>query len=90
MPKQLFTNNSKFAATNEDLVVMVKKLANEIKNIKRETSHLKKTGGSGTSQVNGDPTLCPHCKKERYNAPDAGFDHTKNKDKRPPIWKSWL
>ena len=30
--KQLVTNNSKIAATNKDLVVMVKKLSNNIKN----------------------------------------------------------
>ena len=48
--KQMVSNNSKLAATNEDLVAMVKKLSNKIKNLERETSCLKKTGGSGASQ----------------------------------------
>ena len=55
--EQLVDNNSKLAATNEDLVAMVKKLSNEINNLERETSHLKKTGCSRASQVKRDPTL---------------------------------
>ena len=55
--EQLVANKSKLAATNEDLVAMVKKISNEINNLERETSHLKKTGCSGASQVKRDPTL---------------------------------
>ena len=55
--EQLVTNNSKLAATNKDLVAMAKKLSNEIKNLERETSRLKKTGGSGASQGKRDLTL---------------------------------
>ena len=65
--EQLVANNTKIAATNENLVAIVKKLANDIKNIERETSRLKKTGRHGK----GDPTLCPHCKKEGYHAAEA-------------------
>ena len=67
-----------------------KKLSNEIKNIEREISRLKKTGGSGKSQGKRNPTLCPHCKKEGYYVPDVCFELANNKDKRPPGWKIWL
>ena len=56
--EKLVANNTKIAATNENLVAIVKKLTNEIKYIERETSRLKK-GGQGKQ----DPTLCPHCKE---------------------------
>ena len=83
-------NNAKLAATNEDLVAIVKKLSNEIKNIERETYRLKKTGNSGASQGKRDPTLCPHFKKEGYHKPDSWFELVNNKDKHPPGWKRWL
>ena len=72
-------NNTKLAATNEDLVTIVKKL----KNLEREIACLKKTGGQGK----WDPTLFPHCKKEGYHASEACFELVKNKDKRPTGWK---
>ena len=78
-------NNTKLAATNKNLVAMVKKLTNEIKNLKRETSCLKKGGQSGWG-----PTLCHHCKKEGYHAPEACYELVKNKDKRPHGWRSSL
>ena len=80
---KLVANNTKLAATNKDLVAIVKKLTNEIKNLERETSRLKKTGGKGKRER----TLCPHCKKEVYNAAEACFELVKNKDKRPTGWK---
>ena len=40
----------KFAATNEVLVAIVKQLSYDIKNLGRETYHLKKMGGRGESQ----------------------------------------
>ena len=83
---QLVANNTKLADANENLVAIVKKLANDIKNIERETSRLKKTGRHGK----GDPTLCPHCKKEGYHAAEACFKIVKNKDKHPTGWKSSL
>ena len=76
--EQQVANNAKLAATNENLVAIVKQLSNEIKNIKRETYCLKKTG------------VIPHCKKEGYNSPDACFELSNNKNKRPTGWKSWL
>ena len=48
--EQLVTNDYKLAATNEDLVAVVKQLSNKIKNPEKETSRFKKTGGSGASQ----------------------------------------
>ena len=86
----MVANNSKLAATNKDLVELVKKISNEIKNIEREPYRLKKTGGSGESQGKRDLTLCPHCKKEGYHATNECFDIAKKKDKRPPGWKIWL
>ena len=90
MLEQLVVNESKLATNNEDLVAMVQKLSNKIKNIERETSYLKKMGASRASQGNRDPNLCPHCKKEGYRAPDACFELAQNKEKRPPGWKIWL
>ena len=55
--EQIVANNSKLAAINEELVVIVKKISNENKDLQRETYHLKKTGGSGAAQGNKDPTL---------------------------------
>ena len=50
--KKLVTNNTKLAATNENLVAIVKKLTNDIKYLERETARLKKGG-----QRKRDPTL---------------------------------
>ena len=57
--EQLVTNNAMLAATNDELVAIIKKLSNKINNLKRETSRLNKIG----VQVKRDQTLCPHCKK---------------------------
>ena len=84
--EQLVAKNAKLAATNEELVAILKKVSNNIKNIERETSRLKKTGGQGKR----DPTLCPHCKKEGYHAAESCFELVKNKYKHPPGWKSSL
>ena len=65
---QLVTNNTKLTANNENLVTIVKKLTNNIKNIEQENSHLKKVGQSRRGL-----TLCHHCKKEGYHAPKACY-----------------
>ena len=78
-------NNTKIAATKENLVVIAKKLTNDIKSLERETSRLRKGG-----QSKRDPTLRHHCKKEGYHAPEACYELVKNKDKPPPGWKSLL
>ena len=80
--EQLVENNTKLAATNENLVAIVKKLTNDINYLERETSRLKK-------DVKGkrDLKLCPHFKKEGYHAANACFGLVKNKDKRPTGWK---
>ena len=64
--EQLVANNTKLAATNKNLVAVVKKLTNDIKYLERVTSRLKKG-----LQGKWDHTLCPHCKKEGYHAPKA-------------------
>ena len=68
----------------------MKLFINEHKDLQREINLLKKRGGSGASQGNKDPTMCPHYKKGGYHEPDASFDLEKKKDKRPPGWKSEL
>ena len=84
--EQLVLNNTKLAASNESLVALVKKLTGDIKNLERDNSRLKKGG-----QVSGrSPTLCHHCKKEGYHQTDACYELAKNKDKRPPGWRSSL
>ena len=83
--EQLLVNNTKLAATNESLVVMVKKMTGNIKNLERDNTCLKKGGKSSQG-----PTLCHHCKREEYHAPDACYNLTKNKDKTPPGWRSLL
>ena len=57
--EKLVANNTKLAATNENLFAIVKKLTNNIKYLERETSRLKKGG-----QSKRYPTLCHHCKTE--------------------------
>ena len=88
--EQIVANNSKLAAINEELVVIVQKNSNENKDLQRETYHLKKTDASRATQGKRGPTLYPNYKKEGYHVPDACFELEKNKDKRPPGWKSWL
>ena len=83
--EQLVANNTKLAANNENLVAMVKKLTSDTKNLKRDKSCLKKGGKSSRG-----PTACHHCKKDRYHAPYACYELVKNKDKRPPGWRSLL
>ena len=83
--EQLVVNNIKLAANNESLVETVKKLTGDIKNIERDNARLKNGG-----QNSRGPTLCHHCKKEVYHAPDACYELAKNKDKPPPGWRSLL
>ena len=83
--ENLVANNTKIAATNGNLVAMVNKLTNDINNLERETSHLKKGG-----QSKRYPTLCRHFKKGGYHAPEAFYELVKNKYKRPPGWRSLL
>ena len=68
----------------------MKLFINEHKDLQREINLLKKRGGSGASQGNKDPTMCPHYKKEVYHESDACFGLAKNKYKRPPGLKSGL
>ena len=72
------------------LFSFVKKLTKENKDLQREINLLKQWDGSRATQGKMDPTMCPHCNKEGYHEPDACFELAKNKDKRPPGWKSGL
>ena len=83
--EQLVANNTKLAATNKNLVNIVKKLTKDIKYIERETSRIKKVG-----QSKRDPTLCHHCKKKGYHVPEVCYELVKNKDKRPTGWRNSL
>ena len=83
--EQPVVNNTKLVANNENLVAMVKKLTSHIKNLERENSRLKKGG-----KIIRVPTICHHCKKEGYHAPDACYELVNSKDKRLPGWRSSL
>ena len=81
--ENLVANNTKLAATNENLVAMVKKLTNGIKNLELETSCLKKGG-----KIRWDLTLCHHYKKEGYHAPEACYELVKIKTSAPLVEES--
>ena len=82
--EKLVANNTKLAANNQSLVAMVKKLTGDIKNLERDNSRLKKG-----MQIRGrGPTLCHHCKKERYHQSDACYELATNKDKCPLVEES--
>ena len=57
--QQLVLNNTTLSTSNESLVALVKKLSNDIKNLEREISRMKK-GGQVSAR---NTTLCTHCKK---------------------------
>ena len=88
--EQLVANNVKLAATNEDLVAILKRVSNKNKDPQQESYRIKKTDSSGATQGKRDPTVCPHFKKEVYHSPDDCFGLAKNKDKPPTGWKIWL
>ena len=87
--EQLVVNNTKLAATNENLVAMVKKLTGGIKNLERDNARLKKGGKSSQG-----PTLWHHCKKGVYHVPDACYELAKKQIQAPPwldkpVVKAW-
>ena len=84
--QQLVLNNTTLATSNESLVALVNKLSGDIKNLEREISRLNK-GGQVSAR---NTTLCKNYKKEGFHQPEACFDMLKNKDKRPPVWRSSL
>ena len=85
--KQLVLNNTTLATSNESLVALVKKQNNEIRNLEQEIFRIKK---GGKSSARNPPTLCANCKKEGYHQPQDCYGLAKNKDKRPPGWRSAL
>ena len=84
--KQLALYNTTLAPSNDSLAALVKK-KNEIKNLEREIYRIKK--GSQAIARN-PPTLCANCEKEGYHHPQDCYELTKNKEKRPPGWRSAL
>ena len=84
MLQQLVLNNTTLATSNERLVALVKKLSGDIKNLERKISRLKKGGQISASNT----TLCTNFKKEGFHQPEACYKLLKNKDKRPPGWRS--
>ena len=81
--QQLVLNNTTLSISNESLVALVKKQSNDIKNLKREISRLKKGGQLSASNI----TLCVNCKKVGFRQPQDCYELIKNKDKRPPGWR---
>ena len=64
---QMMLNNTTLATSNESLVALVKKQSNNIKNLERKVSRLKK-GGQASAR---NTTLCANCKKEGFHQPQV-------------------
>ena len=79
-------NNTTLTNSNKSLVALVKKQANDMKNLEQELAHFKKPQVSARNPL----TLCANCKKEGYHQPQDCHKIAKNKDKRPPGWSSAL
>ena len=58
-------NNTTLTNRNESLVALVKKQANDLKNLERELTRIKKPQVSAQNP----PTLCANCKKEGCHQP---------------------
>ena len=84
--QQLVLNNTTLTTSNESLVALVNKLSGDIKNLERENSRLKK-GGQVSAR---NTTLCTTCKKKGFHQTEACYKLPKNKDNRPPGWRSAL
>ena len=74
---QLVLNKTTLATSNKSLVALVKNQSNDIKNLEREISRMKKGGQASASNT----TLCANCKKEVFHQPQDCLELTKNKDK---------
>ena len=85
---QLVLNNTTLTNTNESLVALVKKQDNNLKNLERELACLKKTQAQASPR--NPPTLCDNSKKEGYHQAQDCYELAKNKEKRPPGWRSDL
>ena len=68
-------NNTTLTNSNESLVALVKKQANDLRNLERELAWLKKPQVSARNP----PTLCANCKKEGYHQPQDCYELAKNK-----------
>ena len=83
-------NNAKLAATNEELVAIVKKCPTKISISNERPTASRKRAAAGKHKGRGTQLSSPHFKKEGYHAPDTCFELLKKKYKRLPGWKSWL
>ena len=81
-------NNITLTNTNESLMALVKKQAGNLKNLERELACLKKPQAQASPR--NLPTLCANCKKEGYHQAQDCYELAKNKEKRPPGWRSAL
>ena len=79
--QKMVLNNTTITTSDKSLVALVKKLSNDIKNLEREVSRMKKGGQVSASNT----TLCANCKKEGFRQPQDCFELIKNKDKRPLV-----
>ena len=84
--KQLMLNNTTLATSIESLVALMKKQSNDIKNLEREISRMKKGGQSSARNT----TLCANYKKKGFHQPQDCFELIKNNYKRPPGCRSAL
>ena len=75
-------NNTTLTNSNESLVALVKKQANDLKNLERELARLRKPQAQASAR--NPPTLCANCKKEGYHQAQDCYEISKNKDKPPP------
>ena len=74
-------NNTTLATSNESLVAFVKKQSNDIKNLEREISRIKKGGQSSARNT----TLCANYKKEGFHQPQDFFELTKKRTSAPLV-----
>ena len=77
---QLMLKNTTLTNSNKSLVALMKKQANDLKNLKQELVRLNKKNVSARNP----PTLCANCKKEGYHQPQDCYELAKNQDKPPP------
>ena len=81
-------NNTTLTNTNESLMALVKKQANDLKILEQELARLKKPQSQASPR--NPSTLCANCKKEGYHQSQDCYELTKNKYKLSSGWRSAL
>lgn len=84
---ELVRANATLTATNAKLTASVDELTAANARLTKELGH--KRGGRG-NDTQREKKRCPNCKRDVFHVPDDCFELDKNKDKRPPGWKSCL